>query len=114
MIDVTMMHNNNVNRLPRQQPNDAILFPQKGTLNYPLRDLRKDPTLSLQSIMRRESVAPVGHVVKAVYLLCRRGVNSKVAQELLNEFSGAEVELINVRGGLEAWREYVDKDFPLY
>jgi adenylyltransferase/sulfurtransferase len=46
-----------------------------------------------------------------VYVLCRRGVDSLVATQLLNE---AGIKAVNVAGGLQEWSRSVDRSFPRY
>jgi rhodanese-related sulfurtransferase len=48
---------------------------------------------------------------ESVYVICRRGIDSVFATQLLlkNGFNA-----INVVGGLTAWHDVVDKNFPMY
>lgn len=47
-----------------------------------------------------------------VYCICRRGVDSRAAVEILAKegFSG----VIDVSGGLTEWAKTVDREFPMY
>lgn len=48
----------------------------------------------------------------AVYVMCRRGILSAAATNLLLEKGLSQV--YNIRGGLTAWHHEVDTGFPLY
>eukprot|EP00850_Spirogloea_muscicola_P023350 SM000350S13030 [mRNA] locus=s350:4470:8186:+ [translate_table: standard] len=47
-----------------------------------------------------------------VYVICRRGVDSQVAVQLLQE--AGVCTALDVTGGLEAWRAQVNSSFPAY
>ncbi len=47
-----------------------------------------------------------------VYVLCRRGVDSVIATQLLQSIGLHSV--FNVRGGLRSWSQDVDPEFPVY
>lgn len=77
-----------------------------GSVNLPLRDLggRLDYVDTLLDGEPRDSAQ--------VVVVCRRGVDSLVAVEVLRKegFAGA----VNLFGGLQAWHKDVDPAFPLY
>ena len=50
--------------------------------------------------------------VPTIYCMCRRGVDSILATQLLLELGFHQVA--NVEGGLTAWNSTVDKTFPIY
>jgi len=47
-----------------------------------------------------------------IYVVCRRGIFSAQATDLLLKKGATNV--FNIRGGLEAWRDEVDHSFPCY
>ena len=52
-----------------------------------------------------------------VYCICRRGVFSVSAAKLLQDASKSRPRIYsikNIDGGLDAWREKIDKSFPKY
>lgn len=49
-----------------------------------------------------------------VFALCRRGNDSQKAVLELRKLLPAAVPVKDVRGGLHAWADKVDKDFPVY
>ena len=50
--------------------------------------------------------------VQSVFLLCRRGVDSAAAAGVLLQAGAPNV--VNISGGLDAWRSQVDPNFPEY
>jgi adenylyltransferase and sulfurtransferase len=73
-----------------------------GSINIPLSELKE----------RLEEVKSVRGEGLPIYVMCRRGINSKKATQLLcdNHFEN----VFNVRGGLTSWSKEVDHEFPLY
>jgi len=49
----------------------------------------------------------------SIYILCRRGNDSQRAVKLLKEV-GFNNQLFNITGGLVAWSNRINKDFPKY
>eukprot|EP00538_Stauroneis_constricta_P002260 CAMPEP_0119550440 /NCGR_PEP_ID=MMETSP1352-20130426/3948_1 /TAXON_ID=265584 /ORGANISM="Stauroneis constricta, Strain CCMP1120" /LENGTH=512 /DNA_ID=CAMNT_0007596277 /DNA_START=25 /DNA_END=1563 /DNA_ORIENTATION=- len=52
-----------------------------------------------------------------VFCLCRRGIFSATATQLLNDAKAKHPQMgpiKNIKGGLDAWRQRVDPDFPQY
>lgn len=50
-----------------------------------------------------------------VVVVCRRGNDSQLAVEKLEEaWKGRGVKVRDVRGGLEAWAKTIDPTFPTY
>lgn len=52
----------------------------------------------------------------AVYVVCRRGNNSQLAVERMRTLLPADWPVIfkDIVGGLQAWSEQVDPQFPIY
>ena len=78
----------------------------KGATNVPLRDIIEDPDAAAAAVR-----AAVG-VGRTPFVLCRRGVDSRVATTELRRL-GFETAC-DVRGGLDAWRRDIDPSFPVY
>ncbi|WVZ82319.1 hypothetical protein U9M48_029592 [Paspalum notatum var. saurae] len=75
------------------------------SLNIPLSVLEeKLPTLEIS--LKKEGAAP------ALVVLCRRGNDSQRAVRLLREKGFASAK--DIIGGLQAWGQDVDPDFPVY
>ena len=100
-----------------------------SSVNVPLSDLRSASSLggpavsSLLSARFEAAGRPPPTLVageggdppanKNLYCICRRGVASREACEIIRRAEGV-VDPINVRGGLNSWHFEVDKTFPLY
>lgn len=103
----------------------------RGTylVNVPLDTLRggkgslavrsENKTVQLQQL--RDVIARVrsssGSMTAEVtlFVLCRRGIDSVTAtQLLLSDLNFEDVSIFNVKGGLTAWKSEVEPDFPFY
>lgn len=80
----------------------------RGSVNIPLAELRRDVSSSLRSA-GIDITASWGD--PRVYVLCRRGVDSKTGAAILR---GLGLDAVNVAGGLQAWTSRVDSTFPRY
>ena len=54
-----------------------------------------------------------------VFIICRRGNDSQVAVQLLEEVvvqseSNLQLSVSDINGGLTEWSNSIDKNFPLY
>jgi adenylyltransferase and sulfurtransferase len=50
-----------------------------------------------------------------VYCICRRGIASAMATNMiLQEYAPNVVSIYNIAGGLDAWRAQIDESFPQY
>jgi rhodanese-related sulfurtransferase len=90
-------------RVPEQV--DICKLP--GSVNIPLKAL----------VQRIDEVQELSNGSKPVYVICRRGVFSVAATQLLSEKLAAYPKIksvTNIKGGLEAWRGKVDPSFPKY
>jgi adenylyltransferase and sulfurtransferase len=91
-------------------------------IHIPLAKLTKRDHESKAGKANREAVLKQIHDLAtattpplSVYMLCRRGVRSKVAtKSLLVEPLFADIPVLNVRGGLFAYHRKVDSNMPLY
>lgn len=80
-----------------------------GAVSAPLRSLQ-DPA-KIEAL-----VGAISPQTKTVYVVCRRGVDSRVAASVLRNhpgFARAFPDVRHVVGGLEAWRRCHDPDFAL-
>lgn len=80
-----------------------------SSVSPPLLTLLRDA--GLPHATNAEVGSSVAAAPEPVLVLCRRGVDSVIAAQLL---AGAGVPAVNVRGGLEAYRASVDPTFPMY
>lgn len=60
---------------------------------------------SIQQACQQEAV---------VYVLCRRGVDSKIITRVLRDQVQLPYQVFNLTGGCVAWSEQVDEGFPVY
>jgi len=74
-----------------------------GSISIPLGDLVADPASHL----------PANGAVKSTYVVCRLGNDSQIAANALREQSSG-TEIMDLIGGLKAWTQYVDPNFPVY
>ncbi|KAK7186303.1 hypothetical protein DPSP01_009307 [Paraphaeosphaeria sporulosa] len=57
------------------------------------------------------------HADKPIFVVCRRGNDSQITVKKMKELgldNGGQRWIGDIRGGLHAWRDNVDKDFPEY
>lgn len=86
----------------------------QGSVNIPWSDVRSDPRAAMQTI---EHLLASKKAPRQVHVLCLKGNDSLLAAELLQkqqQQSAADVEFIDVKGGLREWRRLVDIDLPEY
>ena len=77
-----------------------------GALNLPLKDILRDPDRA------KKALEAVATSTSTIFVLCRRGIDSRVATLELHKL-GFE-RACDVNGGLVAWRAQVDPAFPVY
>lgn len=78
-----------------------------GAINIPLSELPE----------RLKRVEELSGGTKPVFCLCRRGIASASATQILNEAIAAYPKIhsaVDIKGGLDAWRSKVDRLFPKY
>ena len=88
----------------------VVVIDVRDEVQYDICKIDGTVNISLERI-RKSGVAEAATGKETVYVLCRRGVNSRIAQKLLKREG---VDAVNVRGGLEEWRRTVDDKFPVY
>lgn len=90
-------------RVPEQY--DLCSLP--GSVNIALKDLKD----------RIREVEDLSDGCKPVYCMCRRGIASVNATQILSDLLPEHRRVhsvININGGLDEWRRKVDKSFPKY
>jgi adenylyltransferase/sulfurtransferase len=76
----------------------------EGSLNVPMENLKEQDTCWKEL---KEDVP--------VYMICRLGNDSQEAVKILkNRIGNDGPSIVDIKGGLRAWREKVDSDFPDY
>ncbi|XP_038049804.1 adenylyltransferase and sulfurtransferase MOCS3-like isoform X2 [Patiria miniata] len=82
-------------------------------INIPINDLGKSDCVDL---IRREAVNRADTGEKAqVLVICRRGNDSQIAVKLLQEKLASFPAVIkDIKGGLAAWTNHIDPNFPRY
>ena len=80
-----------------------------------LREINKTACLQQLSDVI-ELIRPSNRAARvSMLVLCRRGIDSVTAtQLLLQDWQGEGVDIFNVKGGLTAWKNEVEPDFPFY
>ncbi|KAL8759370.1 MAG: hypothetical protein Q9199_000805 [Rusavskia elegans] len=127
-----------ISRLPPEQRNNIIVFDVRpkteydlghieNSVNWPIQDLSKSPTNGDASRKGR-SLSPhtlrqpggtwdqlnVPPNAKCAFTICRHGNDSQLAAKLLKAQRTSFDHIIDIKGGLEAWRKEVDPTFPDY
>uniref|UniRef100_A0A8C4ZRB9 Adenylyltransferase and sulfurtransferase MOCS3 n=1 Tax=Gadus morhua TaxID=8049 RepID=A0A8C4ZRB9_GADMO len=86
------------------------------SLNIPLSSLQQGKGGHLQLL--RESISQSkGQMSGDVYVICKQGNDSQKAVQLLEKMSTSELDEITVKdicGGLMAWSQKIDPEFPQY
>ena len=77
----------------------------ESATSLPLRQILHAPGLAAKTLRRISPVAPI-------FVVCRRGLDSRVATAELLKLGVFNV--YDVAGGLDAWRQHVDRFFPDY
>ena len=88
-------------------PEQVDICALSGSINIPMKLLAK----------RIDEVAELSDGSKPVYCICRRGILSVAATQLLTQHLSEHPKIksvVNIKGGLEAWGRTVDPSFPKY
>jgi len=78
----------------------------QSSVSLPLRQILETPD-SASSVLCAKTALD-----SPIYVLCRRGVDSRVATAELLKLGYSKAS--NVLGGLDAWRRSIDPEFPSY
>lgn len=83
-----------------------------NSVNIPLSQLDKVDGMNelIDRINTMKKAAP--HI--DVIFICRRGNDSQIATRMVKDIIEIETDVKDVRGGLNAWSEYIDPTFPIY
>ena len=90
-----------------------------NSINVPWSTIREDPTEAFQSMNKRIQGDGSSQNPGEIYFICRFGNDSQLAVRQFREQQEKDVGLNftckgDIRGGLRAWREQVDPEFPDY
>ena len=77
-----------------------------GSLNIPFRQIEREEAA-------RNQIAELSSNKERVYILCRRGNDSREATRLLIDKCGLK-NVINVESGLNGYSREIDPSLPLY
>ena len=102
----------------RQSADPHILLDVRVREQFDLCSLAGAVNISLRDLEGRvDEVEALSGGTKPVYCLCRRGIASAAAAQLLDDALAEHPKIhsvINIKGGLDQWRREVDKSFPRY
>ena len=101
-----------------REPVQFSLCALRGALHVPLRallnaDARGAALARVEAARRAAAEGDGGDGLAPVYVVCRRGIDSRRAVTLLTEQCGLE-RVFDIAGGLQAWTATVAPDFPRY
>lgn len=88
-------------------PEQIDLCALPGAVNIPMKELEQ----------RIKEVENLSDGFKPVYCVCRRGIFSLAATQIIKSKLGSHPKIAsvtNIKGGLDAWRRDVDPAFPKY
>lgn len=94
-----------------RDPNQFSMCSLPGAFSFPLKNLLAGGDAALQGLV--DAIPPRGRV----FVLCRRGIDSRVATRTLRNFepfATAFPDCRHVDGGLLAWSATIDPTFPTY
>jgi adenylyltransferase/sulfurtransferase len=102
----------------RQKNVDHILLDVRVKEQYSLCSLDGSINLPLEELEGKLGyVEELSAGKKTIYCLCRRGIASAIATNMLHEAMVQHPRIyrvINIDGGLNSWRKHADKTFPKY
>lgn len=91
----------------------------KGSINLPYSEISRDPEASIDRL--DDTINGKSNIADGVplYLICRYGNDSQLAANKFKDLSRsrphAKYDVVgDISGGLRAWRQSVDPDFPEY
>ena len=90
-----------------------------NSINVPWSAIREDPAEAFQAINKHIQQDESSQDPGEIYFICRFGNDSQLAVRRFRERQGKDLSLYftckgDIRGGLKAWREQVDPEFPDY
>lgn len=91
--------------------NEFEICQLKGSENYPIK-LFVEPNCNGRKMLIERIK---GENIPQVFVLCRRGNDSQIAaKRLIEELKDVQVNVHDVIGGLHAWTDQIDGNFPKY
>lgn len=79
--------------------------------NYPIQIFSNPNSTHRQNLIERIKTEKIPEI----YVICRRGNDSQVAaQRLIEDLKETNFKVNDVIGGLHAWTNFIDKEFPKY
>ncbi len=95
----------------RKEEMDVELVDCRPKVQFDMCSLEGFKNVPLDS-MNEEVVKEMAGIGKKMVVLCRRGNKSQTATRLL--LDAGKLNVVDVRGGLQAWHKQIDNEFPLY
>ena len=91
----------------------------ENSINVPWSTIREDPAEAFQSMHKHIQHDETKQDFSEIYFICRFGNDSQLAVRRFREQQEKDLGLNftckgDIRGGLKAWREQVDPEFPDY
>ncbi|XP_076039276.1 ubiquitin-like activating enzyme 4 [Oratosquilla oratoria] len=77
-------------------------------VNIPIKDIMKDSSISTLKTLQDQN-GPMQFIC-----ICRRGNDSQIAVQKLEGVLGEGAQIKDIKGGLHAWAQKIDQDFPVY
>lgn len=82
-----------------------------GSENFPIKTFTGMRDNERQRLIERVRSDKIGNV----FVLCRRGNDSQIAAQWLhNALANEDTQVFDIVGGLHAWADKIDADFPKY
>ncbi|KAL8780914.1 MAG: hypothetical protein Q9213_006254 [Squamulea squamosa] len=127
-----------INRLPPSQRKDIVVIDVRpkveydlghimDSINWPIQEISKEfhredktlerhsaPQTSLLYLGEKWDKVSIPPNTRCAFTICRHGNDSQVAAELLKGQRTNFNFVVDIKGGLEAWRKEVDPTFPDY
>ena len=90
-----------------------------NSINLPFSELSRDADAVIREFQDSSSVQSDTGATQSLYFVCRFGNDSQLAVQHFKRVQALEnhksyANIYNIKGGLKAWREEVDPDFPDY
>ena len=89
----------------------------QDSINVPWSTIREDPAEAFQTLNKHIQHNESSQNPREIYFICRFGNDSQLAVRQFKEQQEKDLGLTckgDIRGGLKAWREQVDPEFPDY
>ncbi|KAK4196968.1 hypothetical protein QBC40DRAFT_334753 [Triangularia verruculosa] len=86
-----------------------------GAVNFPFGKLLMKAATIKRDGGDAEEILPVKSAEDPIFVVCRRGLDSQEAVEKLRELGldhGGKRKIVDIIGGMKAWKEEVDPSFP--